>query len=68
MVSHYVGTSQWAFITEENYEALQRAAAGKAFLRPYDSKADGLKQDHDRLKQDKTSTALVHISTTHTTT
>jgi hypothetical protein len=52
MVSHYVGTSQWAFITEENYEALQRAAAGKAFLRPYDSKADGLKQDHDRLKQD----------------
>jgi DNA modification methylase len=52
MVSHYVGTSQWAFITEENYEALQRAAAGKAFLRPYDSKADGLKQDHDRLKQE----------------
>ncbi len=49
---HWFDRSQWSFMTQDVYEALQAAAAGKAFLRPYDSKADGLKQDHDRLKQD----------------
>jgi hypothetical protein len=53
MFGHWFTESQWTMIPQEHYEALQRAAAGKAFLRPYDSKADGLKQDHDRLKQDQ---------------
>jgi DNA modification methylase len=49
---HWFDRSQWSFITQDVYKALQKAAKGKAFNRPYDSKADGLKQDHDRLKQD----------------
>jgi DNA modification methylase len=52
MADHWFNQSQWSFIKEEQYEALQAAANGEAFLRPYDSKANGLKQDHDRLKQD----------------
>ena len=52
MFGHWFTESQWCMIPQEHYEALQQAANGKAFTRPYDSKADGLKQDHDRLKQD----------------
>lgn len=36
MVSHYIGSSQWGFITEKNYRALQRAANGAAFKREHD--------------------------------
>ena len=52
MYSHWFSESQWTMIPQEHYEALQQAAAGKAFLRPYDSSATGLKQTHDGLKQD----------------
>jgi len=52
MFGHWFTESQWTMIPQEHYEALQKAANGEAFLRPYDSKANGLKQDHDGLKQD----------------
>lgn len=39
MYGHWFGQSQWVFITRDNYEKLQRAAAGKAFARPYDDLA-----------------------------
>lgn len=42
---HWFDRSQWSFMTQDVYEALQKAANGKAFLRPYDSKTDGLKQE-----------------------
>jgi DNA modification methylase len=42
---HWFDRSQWSFMTQDVYEALQKAANGEAFLRPYDSKANGLKQD-----------------------
>jgi len=49
MVSHYVGTSQWGFITEENYKALQRAGREHdAFKREHDE----LKREHDELKRE----------------
>jgi DNA modification methylase len=35
MYGHWFGKSQWVFISRENYEKLQRAAAGKAFVRDY---------------------------------
>jgi DNA modification methylase len=35
MYGHWFGKSQWVFITRDNYEKLQRAAAGKAFTRDY---------------------------------
>ena len=42
---HWFDRSQWSFMTQDVYEALQQAANGKAFTRPYDSKNDGLKQE-----------------------
>lgn len=36
MYGHWFGKSQWVFITRDNYEKLQRAAAGRAFVRPYE--------------------------------
>ena len=48
MVSHYIGSSQWGFITEKNYRALQRAAGGAAFKREHDD----LKREHDDLKRE----------------
>lgn len=39
MYGHWFGRSQWAFISRENYERLQHAAAGRAFSRPYDDLA-----------------------------
>jgi len=45
MFGHWFTESQWTMIPQEHYEALQKAANGKAFLRPYDSKTDGLKQE-----------------------
>lgn len=35
MYGHWFGTSQWAFITQENYDKLAAAADGRAFTRPY---------------------------------
>ncbi len=45
MLSHYIGSSQWGFITEKNYKALQQAAGGSAF-----------KREHDDLKREFYST------------
>jgi DNA modification methylase len=39
MYGHWFGKSQWVFITRDNYEKLQRAAAGRAFTRTYDDLA-----------------------------
>lgn len=36
MYGHWFGKSQWVFISRDNYEKLQRAAAGRAFTRSYD--------------------------------
>jgi DNA modification methylase len=36
MYGHWFGRSQWAWINRENYEKLQAAAAGRAFVKPYD--------------------------------
>jgi DNA modification methylase len=36
MHGHWFGTSQWVFISRDNYEKLQSAAGGAAFLRQYD--------------------------------
>lgn len=36
MYGHWFGKSQWVFISRDNYERLQRAANGKAFVRSYD--------------------------------
>lgn len=36
MYGHWFGQSQWVFISRENYERLQRAAGGRAFVRPYE--------------------------------
>jgi DNA modification methylase len=36
MYGHWFGKSQWVFISRDNYEKLQRAAAGRAFTRPYE--------------------------------
>ena len=46
--SHWVTKSQWAFITKENYELIQKEAKGKAFKQDYEK----LKQDYEKLKQD----------------
>lgn len=35
MYGHWFGKSQWAFISQDNYEKLAQAASGKAFTRPY---------------------------------
>lgn len=43
MQGHWFGTSQWVFISRDNYEKLQAASAGEAFTRPYDE----LKADYD---------------------
>jgi DNA modification methylase len=36
MLGHYLGKSQWQFITEKNYNALKETAKGNAFKREYD--------------------------------
>jgi DNA modification methylase len=43
MQGHWFGTSQWVFISRDNYEKLAAAAEGQAFARPYDE----LKADYD---------------------
>jgi len=60
MVSHYIGSSQWGFITEKNYKALQRAAKGDAFTREYDD----LKREYDDLKRAFYETRA-HFDNTH---
>lgn len=44
--THYWTTSQWAFPTKDNYEAIQALAQGKHFMRKYDD----LKKEYDHLK------------------
>jgi len=53
--SHYFSKSQWAFPTEEHYNAIQTAAKGKAFKREYDDlkrEYDDLKREYDDLKRE----------------
>jgi DNA modification methylase len=45
MHGHWFGTSQWVFISRDNYEKLQAAAGERAFLKAYGE----LKAEHDAL-------------------
>jgi DNA modification methylase len=52
---HKFTTSQWQFITREQYERLQAACKGDAFVRSYDDlkrEHDDLKREHDDLKRE----------------
>ena len=55
-VDHWVSRSQWAFITEEHYRKVQKAAREHdAFKREYDElkrEHDELKREHDDLKRE----------------
>ena len=46
--SHYFSKSQWAFPTEEHYNAIREAANGDAFKKEYDE----LKKEYDELKKE----------------
>lgn len=37
MYGHWFSTSQWVFISRDNYEKLKNAAQGQAFTKPYDT-------------------------------
>jgi DNA modification methylase len=50
--SHYFAKSQWAFPTEEHYNAIRNAANGDAFHKEYDA----LKKEYDALKKEYYST------------
>ena len=61
MAGHWVTRSQWAFITEEHYLEIQRAAREHdAFKREHDE----LKREHDELKQEFYATRA-HFDNTH---
>ena len=48
MAGHWVTRSQWSFITQENYQKIQKAAQDSTgFKRDHDK----FKQEHDKLKQ-----------------
>lgn len=44
MHGHWFGTSQWSFISQDNYAKLATAANGTAFTRPYDDLQDEYKR------------------------
>ncbi len=48
MADHWFSKSQWSFPQKEQYEAIQKAAKGKAFKREHDE----LKREHDELKRE----------------
>jgi DNA modification methylase len=55
MFGHWFTKSQWEFIPEHHYNALQAAAKDDAFKRDHDAfkrDHDDLKRDHDDLKRD----------------
>jgi DNA modification methylase len=57
--SHYFSKSQWAFPTEEHYNAIRNAARGDAFKKEYDAfkkEYDALKKEYDALKKEYYST------------
>ena len=57
--SHYFSKSQWAFPTEEHYNAIRNAAQGDAFKKEYDAlkkEYDALKKEYDALKKEYYST------------
>jgi DNA modification methylase len=55
MFGHWFTESQWTFIPEQHYKALQAAARGDAFKRDHDAfkrDHDAFKRDHDDLKRE----------------
>jgi DNA modification methylase len=65
--THYWTKSQWAFPTKENYEAIKKAANGKAFQREYEAfqrDYEELKRDYEELKRDFYSTRF-YFDNTH---
>lgn len=58
--THYWTKSQWAFPTEEHYNAIKKAAENKAFAKEYEV----LKQEHEVLKQEFYSTRA-YFNNTH---
>jgi DNA modification methylase len=65
--SHYFSKSQWAFPTEEHYNAIRNAARGDAFKKEYDAfkkEYDALKKEYDALKKEYYSTRA-YFNNTH---
>ena len=58
--SHYFTKSQWAFPTEEHYNAIRNEANGIAFKKEYDQ----LKKEYDQLKKEYYSTRA-YFNNTH---
>ena len=58
--THYWTKSQWAFPTEEHYNAIKKAAENKAFAKEYEV----LKQEYEVLKQEFYSTRA-YFNNTH---
>jgi DNA modification methylase len=59
MGQHYITTSQWAFPTQQKYELIQEAAAGKGFLKSYKelrAQYEALKSGSDEVKESFYST------------
>jgi DNA modification methylase len=65
--SHYFSRSQWAFPTEEHYNAIRNQAKGDAFHKEYDAlkkEYDALKKEYDALKKEYYSTRA-YFNNTH---
>jgi DNA modification methylase len=65
--SHYFSRSQWAFPTEEHYNAIRNQAKGDAFNKEYDAlkkEYDALKKEYDALKKEYYSTRA-YFNNTH---
>jgi DNA modification methylase len=65
--SHYFTKSQWAFPTEEHYNAIREEAKGDAFKKEYDAfkkEYDELKKEYDELKKEYYSTRA-YFNNTH---
>lgn len=58
--SHYFSKSQWAFPTEEHYNAIRKAAQGDGFKKEY----DGFKKEYDEIKKEYYSTRA-YFNNTH---
>jgi DNA modification methylase len=58
--SHYFSKSQWAFPTEDHYNAIRNQAKGDAFHKEYDA----LKKEYDALKKEYYSTRA-YFNNTH---
>ena len=64
---HWTSKSQWSFVTEEVYKALQAASKGDAFKREYDDikrEYDDIKREYDDIKREWYATRA-HFDNAH---